>query len=89
MTQILDKCDFITASKNKDATFRIAATAKAKQEDGKEVDVIVQIERAIIRIEALSTGEDVFQVIFPDENASAECSVEIIPYVPSETRGDT
>jgi len=69
---MLSQCDFITASKNDDGTFRIVGITTVVQEDGTEADAIVQIDRAIVHIDALDGDDGLVQMtvpnIFSEEN---------------------
>ena len=64
---VLNKCDFFTALKNTDSTFRIVGTADVELEGHEKHGAIVVIERAVIHADILSTGEKVFRVIIPND----------------------
>lgn len=58
----------ITATLNSDDTYRITASIMIKQDDGQEVDAVLEIERALIHIEAISNGGEVFKIVTPSED---------------------
>ena len=72
---VVNCCDFITAHRNEDGTYRIVGLTTTKQDDGTEADTIVQIERARVHIEALDNKGEICKIILPNDSL--------------ETRGDT
>ena len=68
---ISDGCDNLKATRNEDGTFRVSAFVVLKQ-NGEDIEAIVEIDRALIHIEALDNGKDVFRLLVPQDQDTAE-----------------
>lgn len=69
---ISDGCDNLIATKNYDGTFRVTAAVKVKQSNGEEVEAVIEIERALLHIEALDNGKDIFRLIVSQDESVSE-----------------
>ncbi len=68
---ISDGCDNLTATRNEDGTFRVSTSVILKQ-NGEDVEATVEIDRALIHIEALDNGKDIFRLVIPQDESITE-----------------
>ena len=67
-----DGCDNLIATRNEDGTFRVSASIILKQNFGVDTEATVEIKRALIHIEALDNGNDIFSVVVPQDESVTE-----------------